>query len=171
MRSIPLQGPKAAGRVALVDDADYDLVMAYKWRLWDRKESGHRVRGPYAVNTVKRGGRTRSIYMHCLIMGFKGVDHANHDGLDNQRHNLRPATKAQNVQNARSRQETTSQYKGVTWHRQCRKWQAAIRISGRSRYLGLHASETAAAAAYDRAARDAYGEFACLNLTPEEDAA
>ena len=35
MKEIRLHGAKAAGRVALVDDEDYDLVMAYRWRVWE----------------------------------------------------------------------------------------------------------------------------------------
>ena len=30
MKTVPLRGAKAAGRVALVDDENYDLVMQYR---------------------------------------------------------------------------------------------------------------------------------------------
>jgi hypothetical protein len=34
---VPLYGKKAAGRVALVDEADYDLVMRYRWHIKRRR--------------------------------------------------------------------------------------------------------------------------------------
>ena len=48
----------------------------------------------------------------------------NGSGLDNQRSNLRPATKAQNNHNQRPYAVSSSRYKGVTWHRKVGKWLA-----------------------------------------------
>ncbi len=31
MKTVTLHGKRAAGRVAVVDDADYELVMRYRW--------------------------------------------------------------------------------------------------------------------------------------------
>lgn len=56
------------------------------------------------------------------------------------------------------------QYKGVTWHKQRRKWQAIIQIAGKSRYLGVFASEEKAAEAYDMATVEAFGTGVYLNL-------
>lgn len=47
---------------------------------------------------------------------------------------------------------TKSRFRGATWHKQCRKWQAMLRVNGRALYLGLHATEQQAAAAYNAAA-------------------
>jgi len=83
MKTVPLHGKKAAGRVARVNDEDYDLVMQYRWRVHDPDpRPGRRRNGPYAVTSVGRSGVLR---MHCLIMGVNGVDHRDHDGLNNQR--------------------------------------------------------------------------------------
>lgn len=158
MKTVPLHGKKARGRVARVDDGDYDLVMQYRWYVKEvPPEPGKRGCGPYAVTST-------SILMHCLIMGIKGVDHRDHDGLNNQRSNLRPATQAQNMQNRRSQPGSTSTYKGVFWNRRSQRWQAKIKTNGRSRTLGLYVSEAEAALAYDEAAREMFGEYACLNF-------
>jgi hypothetical protein len=45
-----------------------------------------------------------------------------------------------------------SQYKGVHWHIQHKKWDAAITIDGKTASLGSHSSEEAAARAYDKRA-------------------
>lgn len=49
MKTVPLYGKKAAGRVALVDDANYDLVMRYRWNVWEVKPRGPRAPGERAV--------------------------------------------------------------------------------------------------------------------------
>ena len=163
MKTVPLHGAKAAGRVALVDDDDYELVSGYRWRVWERRRGPNgAIWGPYAVASVssRRGG---CIQMHQLITGWPMTDHRNGNGLDNQRSNLRPATVAQNTQNARPQAGSSSRYKGVTWHKKLSKWQAEIKVGGKHRYLGVFVSEEDAALAYNVAALEAYGEYAYLN--------
>jgi len=103
--------------------------------------------------------------MHTLITGWARVDHADGDGLNNQRSNLREATSAQNAANSRPRTGGTSAFKGVCWvggRRQC--WTAQIRINRGTRFLGYFSDEVAAARAYDAAAVAAWGPFARLNF-------
>jgi hypothetical protein len=167
MRTIPLGGQKAAGRVAFIDDEDYGLISQHRWHVKQVNRPGRRDDGPYAVTTIRRADGYRAmVYMHNLILGFTGVDHVNLNGLDNQRANLRAATRAQNAANQESR-VGTSRFKGVELHRG-RKWRAHICANGHRRHLGMFATEEDAARAYDAAARKAFGPFARLNF--EEDA-
>jgi hypothetical protein len=73
---------------------------------------------------------------------------------------LRPVTSALNQAN-KHRVWSASKYKGVT--RRGERWRAYITIGGRFRSLGSHATAGEAARAYDAAAREAFGEFACTN--------
>jgi hypothetical protein len=100
--------------------------------------------------------------MHRLITGWPLTDHKNHDTLDNQRYNLRPATKSQNSQNSRPRLETSSQYKGVCLVRG--RWRTYITLNAQRRWLGDFASELEAAFTYDEAARKLFGEYAYPNF-------
>jgi AP2 domain/HNH endonuclease len=162
VRTVILHGRLADGKVALVDDADYDLVSQYRWRVWQRRKQ--RVAGPYAVTAVCTGGSVITLYMHKMLAPeWPLVDHINHDGLDNRRENLRPASRAQNARNARPHGRT-SLYKGVCWYKAGRQWEARIRHDGQRIYLGRFADETAAALAYDAAARRLFGEYAYLNF-------
>ena len=158
---IYMHGSKAAGRVALVEDGDYDFVMQYRWYLRETQRPGRRPWGPYAATSI---GREKTVFMHCLIMGAKGIDHANGNGLDNRRSNLRPATNGQNMRNRRPNINHSSQYKGVQWAPNCGKWRANIKVDGASYTLGFFADEREAAEAYDAAARAAFGEFARPNF-------
>jgi hypothetical protein len=172
VRTVPLHGKKAAGRVVRVDDADHDLVMTFRWNIREvRKPGRRRMNGPYAVTRVVIGGRVTSLYMHVLIMGVKGVDHIDHDGLNNQRYNLRPATQVQNGGNQRPPTGKTSAYKGVYRHRASGKWRAGIGVNRKHIHLGTFASELDAACAYDAAAREHFGEYAYTNFPepPEGD--
>lgn len=143
---------------ALVDPADLELVGAYRWRL---HTSG------YVSTNVKRDGRQRTIYLHRLILdpgpGLT-VDHGNRDKLDNRRANLRPATRIQQNANQRRRADNTTGYRGVGRARG--RWRAQIDVAGRQRFLGHHATAEDAAAAYNAAAVEAFGEFAVLNIIP-----
>ena len=91
------------------------------------------------------------------------VDHWNGDGLDNRRRNLRAATPSQNQHNRRKRLGCSSRFKGVHWHKRHGKWAAKIRIDGRQLHLGYFPVERDAAAAYNLAANQEFGEFALTN--------
>lgn len=165
MKTVPLGGQKAAGRVALVDDEDCALVSQYNWYVQEDTRPGHRS-GPYARTTVydPASGKTTALFMHALIAGYPRPDHADGNGLNNQRSNLRPATPGQNGANKRKRLSATSRYIGV--HRANRedRWKATITCDGKRRWLGTFVSEEKAARAYDDAARELFGEFARLNF-------
>lgn len=156
MKQIPL----SRGLVALVDDADFDLVSAVgKWY------ANPSDRTFYARKNFSRGGRYFSVRMHTLITGWPLVDHLNGNGLDNRRLNLRQATHSQNAMNRGMRSDNTSGYKGVGLRRGA--WTAEIYVHGVQHYLGRFLSAEEAARAYDAAAAELFGEFARLNFPKE----
>jgi AP2 domain len=165
---IPLYGRDARGRVALIDEDDYELVSQYRWRVIEQpRKPGRKPSGPYAMTSLPSPGdgtREKNILMHVLIMGFTGVDHVNGNGLDNRRSvNLRPATTSLNKANG-DRYFGSSGYKGVYWQKRTKRWQAMVRVNGKGVYLGYFDDPADAARAYDAAARKAFGEFARLNF-------
>lgn len=87
----------------------------------------------------------------------KMIDHKNLNKGDNRWENLREATPLQNNANVAGRGKYP---KGVTFHKQVGRYQAAIKVEGRSHYLGLHDTPEQAHAAYIAAATRFFGEFA-----------
>lgn len=152
--------PLTHGLVALVDAADADLVLAYKWTA---RPDGRNV---YAARKVRRPDGTRTTqFMHSLLTGYSRVDHVDGDGLNNRRGNLREATARQNGRNARNRVDNTSGFKGVTWEKQRRRWAARITAGDASRLtIGRYPTAEDAARAYDDAARELHGEYATVNF-------
>lgn len=142
------------------DRADADVILTHTWSI-KRGSSGVL----YAITSRQRpDGRWTWVSMHRLLMGVPGVDHINHDGLDNRRANLRPVNQRQNGANERPRRGGTSVYKGVSWDATSQRWRAQIQDGTRKRNLGRYDTQEAAARAYDVAAREQRGDYACINF-------
>lgn len=90
----------------------------------------------------------------------KEIDHINGDPTDNRIDNLREASRAENARNYPKPKSNTSGLKGVTWNKASKKWQAAIRINGKSKYLGLFDCAEEAHKAYCEHAEKYHGQFA-----------
>ena len=154
MKEIPLRGKHGKGKVALVDDEDYERVSVLKWRASAPKQN----RG----TSYARSGRCS--LMHRLVLGLSEddphVDHKNGDGLDNRRMNLRVATVSQNAGNRPPGSNNSTGYRGVCFRRKEGTFQAQLAKQA----LGQYDTAEDAARAYDIAAREHFGEFAYINL-------
>jgi len=167
MRSIPL----TKGRVALVDDSDFDEISQFTWYAVERRHCCYAARYAYegGDGSGARGARGTqfSVFMHRQITKAPAglyVDHRNGDGLLNTRENLRTCTPSQNQHNRRHFQTgKSSRFIGVVWDRRRNKWMAHIKDGGKTIFLGRFVDETDAAAARDCAAIKLFGEFASTN--------
>jgi hypothetical protein len=149
--------PLTRGKFAIVDAEDFESLNRYKWHA----QTGGRTF--YAA--TRHEGKTFS--MHRLITNApKGlvVDHINHNGMDNRKHNLRICTHAENCRNRRFSRRGSSKYKGVSKEKKRKLFLACIRCKGKYYYLGRFKSEIVAAKAYDKKAKELFGEFAYLNF-------
>lgn len=134
--------PLKHGGFAVIDDEDYELVSAYKWRL---NQHG------YAVSHRMVEGKVEAVFMHRLINATPSgeiTDHIDQDKLNNRRSNLRTASKSLNSFNSKIHTRNRSGYRGVS--RVNRRWRAAIVVDGRQVHLGYFDSPEEASAAYQR---------------------
>lgn len=155
MKEIPL----TQGKVALVDDEDYEELSKYKWYAIKGKVTYYAVRN---IKAPTKSGQ-RMIQMHQVITGKLGMDHADGDGLNNQKYNLRDVVENGNSWNRRPQAKGSSIYKGVSKRRD-NAFIAGIRQYNKRIHLGTFSSEVEAAKAYDVKARELFGEFARTNF-------
>jgi hypothetical protein len=156
------------GKEALVDDCDYDWLMQWKWCYMS-------IRGGdgYAVRNKKPKG-SGLLLMHRAIMQHAGclevgqVDHWDQNKLNNQRYNLRMATRSQQQANVPPQKNNKCGFKGVRWNERDRLWYAQIMSNKEYKYLGCFDSAEEAARAYDKQAKIDFGEFAYLNFPKEK---
>jgi len=166
---LPVAIALPGGLSALVDTADAEWLSCYRWRAMRIRHTW------YATRATERGGRKRTIYLHRAVYerhhgpipAGRHIDHIDGNGLNNLPSNLRAATNAQNLMNARPRRGS-SRYKGVDWHKASRSWRARIHPAEGEVVLGYFDNEPEAAQAYNEAARQFYGAFARLNVIEEK---
>jgi hypothetical protein len=148
----------------LIDVEDWERVNNHRWSV---------AKGRNDLIYFETKSNEDHRYLHRFIMdAAKGVlvDHRNPaDTLDHRKTRLRVVTNKQNQHNRRSwrTRETSSVFKGVSWNKDMRRWQAHIMVDQRSMYLGTSDSEIGAAHLYDAAAIKHFGEYAHLNFPQE----
>ena len=118
MKTIPLVNIE--GTVvdyAIIDDEDFERVAAFSW---SKTTEG------YVNGTINNS----PIRLHQFLIGRapKGliIAHKNGNKLDNRKINLRYCTKSQNGQNIAKKENTSSQYKGVS-KKGLFKWTVTLR--------------------------------------------
>jgi hypothetical protein len=163
MKEIPL----TRGKVALVDDEDYEHLSALTWHAYRNQGGGWYARS----STLYRKNGGKSIWMHRMILDCpagKNPDHKDGNGLNNQRSNLREATQAQNMYNMGVRANSKSGFKGVSRYSgkggYTGEWKAVIKHHRKTIYIGKFRDPIDAALAYDTKAAELFGEFARLNF-------
>jgi len=112
--------------------------------------SGYRVIG--LNNKTQRLQRVIWVYMFGHIPEGFYIDHINGNKLDNRLENLRLATNNQNQQNRPAPKNSSSGYRGVTWHKQVNKWMSRICHNGERTTIGFFDSAEEAYTAYKKEA-------------------
>ena len=156
------------GKVAIVDDEDFERISQYKWYATCEKRRKKQVF--YAQRMSSINGKRISIKLHRFIMNNPAdfqIDHKNGNGLDNRKSNLRLATAYQNHQNIIYLKPSASGFRGVYPIKNGKRFEAKISAYGKNYFLGCFNAPEEAARAYDRKAKELHGEFAVLNFQPE----
>lgn len=144
------------GKKVIVDDEWYPILIKKKWHY----QSG------YACTDV--GGRLsrRRVYMHRYITMAPDdlvVDHINRNKLDNRTENLRIVYPIHNYWNRTMLKNNKTGYKGVSFDKTRGKYAANICKNRKQYNLGRFDTKEEAAIAYNKAAKELYGEYAFVN--------
>jgi hypothetical protein len=155
--------PLTRGYYTLIDEADAKALAGGRWHV----QIGRNGEGkPYAAKVINK----QLMYLHRHLLAVPAnlfVDHINGDTLDNRRSNLRICSASENQRNQRK-----AGWKGVYRAKprtatESPRYYSAIcyREKGNRRYIRLGYFDTAleAAKAYNQAALNHYGKYACLN--------
>lgn len=143
------QKHKEVGR-AIIDTEDKVRCAVHKWHL------NH----GYVASTLPN---RKVLFLHRHILEYNGeleIDHINHSGLDNRKANLRVTTHQQNGMNQQRQKGCSSEYKGVYWFKNAKKWRAQIKANGEKIHLGYFTNELEASEAYNKKAKELFGDYA-----------
>lgn len=156
--------PLSRGLWCIVSADRYEYLMQWRWYAYKHPRANRF----YAVRTQIINGKKVGFSMHRVILGLAHGNRCTGDHitgeeiLNNADHNLRFASYTQQNWNQRRKSINKSGYKGVSWCSAKSKWLAQIVVNGVHKFLGYYSDPEAAYAAYCRAAREHFGEFARL---------
>ena len=159
----------------------YDYLLEhYQYKdgkLWVMRHSQVRRTGKVLKGSLKEDGYVSvSILNHSfkehrviflMMYGYlpEYLDHVNQNKSDNRIENLRECTTSQNMANVgKFKRNSSSIFKGVSFHKTENKWISHICFRGKLIHLGYFEIEEEAARAYDKKAIELHGDFACTNF-------
>lgn len=151
-------GKLTNGHQFTIDSRFYNKVSKHQWCI---------NLGGYFFTRIK--GRPISLHRYIANITDKNIyiDHINRIKSDNRISNLRIATRSENSFNVDVREGCTSKFKGVSWNKRDKKWQAEICYKRSKIFIGRYHSEEDAAGVYNFAAFLLVPDFAVYNDVPE----
>ncbi|WP_054635160.1 HNH endonuclease [Thalassobacillus sp. C254] len=117
-------------------------ITGIRWNVWKRSYLNGWVDG-------------KTTFLHHLILPTKQgvtVDYIDRDKRNITKENLRYLTKAANMLNRPKQKSNTSGYVGVSWNKVMNKWEASIRVEGKTKKLGFYENAKEARLVYLEAA-------------------
>jgi hypothetical protein len=152
----------------LVDTEDYDRIKNYRWGL----SFGEKRNSCYIKSHYKENGKYKYFSLHRFILDLKDskilCDHINRNAHDNRKQNLRKCTPSESTRNTSAFRKKAINFKGLSQYKETNTWQVRIQCDGKRILLGYFKDPIEGAKAYNKKAKELFGEFAYLNPIPEE---
>jgi len=150
------------GYKVLIDDEDYERIMAHGWSYKDNRH-------PYFHASISKISPIPTplhrFIMECIPGDGVVIDHIDGNTLDNRKRNLRRCTHKGNNRNCIKPKNNTSGYKGVRLLGSFpTRYHAFIKVNYKQLSLNMWDTLDEAARAYDIASLYYFGEFAKLNF-------
>lgn len=150
------------------DIDDIPMISKYRWRSTIK---GTKLTNTYIVTNVYHGSTIEVLYLHRLIMSApKGieVDHIDGNPLNNQKSNLRFATRSQQLMNTRIRSDNSLGIRGIVYDKRKNTYKIEIQKNNFRYYFKDF--DNIAKAAYGRkiAQEILFGEYSSKNQINED---
>ena len=177
--------PLSRGMFTMVDDEDYDWAIQFSWSAvkgrGDSYYAHRQIRMPLADGRFRV--TSRQMQRDLLDPEMKlprsvKADHRNGDTLDNRRQNLRLSTESGSNANRSGWTAASHGFKGVYYVQRSgldgsrgggkTPYVVKIKLHGRQVYGASQPDPVSAAREYNRLALQHFGEFARLNVVPDE---
>lgn len=139
------------GKATLVSDEDYELLSRFSWHIQSKGYVAGRIGSGYVM-------------LHRFLLGAKGnliVHHRDGNSLNNTRENLLLTDSGTNNHSRNSVKKFP--FIGIFYNKKTGKYVAAIRNKGPNIRLGSFDDPLSAAKAYDKKAKEIYGDAAMTN--------
>lgn len=131
----------------LLDDEDYQRVVDAETTYSRHWTVVYNKNGVARVSLITGSGHDQNctnMNLSRFVLNYHGpsyVDHINRNPLDNQKHNLRIVSPAENRLNSKLRSDNTSNHNGVHFHIRVQKWAAYINMAGVRYNLGYFSTK------------------------------
>ncbi len=152
------------GESVKVDAEDFDRITEKSWRVIYSGKANK----PSVITSIRTGESVRTMTLGQFLMkpkkGQLVYPRRWQQGLDYRKSNLIVCSMKERQRMLPKRADTsTSLYKGVSFVKSKKVWRARIEKNGRSHYLGDFDREDHAALAYNKAAKEMFGDIAYQN--------
>ena len=153
----------STGGKVKVDKEDMERLSQHSWRT-TKGTTGR----PRVVTSIRGPKGSRQITLGKFLMnpekGKQVYPRRFNEGLDYRKDNLVVCTlKERQRLLPKNRIKQSSDFRGVSFSKNNKKWRAGIEVKGKSINLGHFTTEEAAARAYNEAAKKYFGEIAYQN--------
>lgn len=153
-----------SGEKVKVDSDEFDAINEKSWRVIYTGQT----QKPSVITSIRTGVSVRTMTLGQFLMnpskGMLVYPRRWHKGLDYRKSNLIVCSMKERQRMLPKRaDQSTSRFKGVSYVKSKRVWRARIEKNGRSHYLGDFTREEHAALAYNKAAREMFGDIAYQN--------
>lgn len=158
-----INSPKYGKHTVEIDNEDAEKVLKYTWHVLYRHRDGLTTLQNVRAR-VKETGKYKTLFLHRLIMpDCAMIDHIDLNPLNNKKSNLRPCSESENMQNRRAYRNNKLNCKGVCFYNKIKKYRSQINHKGKHICIGDFNTKEEAAIAYNKKARELFGELARLN--------
>ncbi len=152
-----------SGKKVKIDREDLERVSERSWRVTKGTTGRERV-----VTSIRGDDGSRTVTLGAFLKkppkGKQVYPRRFNEGLDYRKDNLVVCTLQERQRLLpKKRTKTSSVYRGVSFMKSAEKWRAAIEVEGEAINLGDFETESSAALAYNKAARQHFGSMAYQN--------